>query len=101
MGSAAAPCRYAVAARSGNPAAMHCPFAETDAACGLMLELSMHTADSRDAPENALRRLENCLRCARAELASDPANALLREFIELNEALVRKERAKGFAAHAT
>jgi hypothetical protein len=59
-----------------------------------MLELSMHTAELRDATESALLRLENCLRCARAELASDPANTLLREFIDLNEALARKERAK-------
>jgi hypothetical protein len=61
----------------------------------MTLELSMHLAESLDAESNALRRLEDCLRCARAELASDPANALLREFIDLNEALARKERARG------
>lgn len=76
-------------------------FADAYAADGMTLELSMHTAELRDASAtDALLRLENCLRCARAELASDPANALLREFIDLNEALARKERAKALAPAA-
>lgn len=54
----------------------------------------MYLAESRDTEPSALRRLEDCLRCARAELASDPANVLLREFIDLNEALARKARAR-------
>lgn len=41
-----------------------------------------------------LRRLENCICCARAELASDPLNTLLREFIDLNEVLARKQRTR-------
>lgn len=61
----------------------------------------MHTAEFRNVSESsALLRLEDCLRCARAELASDPANALLREFIDLNEALARKQRAKLVATAA-
>ena len=41
-----------------------------------------------------IQRLESYVCCARAELASDPGNELLREFIRLNEALARKERAR-------
>ncbi|HSX58649.1 MAG TPA: hypothetical protein VLF18_00485 [Tahibacter sp.] len=50
--------------------------------------------DFRPTEMDTLRRLENCLRCAHAELASDPGNTLLRDFIDLNEALARKERAR-------
>lgn len=42
----------------------------------------------------AIQRLESYVYCARAELASDPHNETLREFIRLNEALARKERAR-------
>ncbi|MBL8300257.1 MAG: hypothetical protein JNN30_18115 [Rhodanobacteraceae bacterium] len=39
-----------------------------------------------------IQRLEAYVRCARAELASNPRDELLREFIRLNEALIREER---------
>jgi hypothetical protein len=39
-------------------------------------------------------RLEQWIRCARAELASCPDNELLREFIRLNEQLLAEERDK-------
>lgn len=39
-------------------------------------------------------RLEQWIRCARAELASCPDNELLREFIRLNEQLLAEERNK-------
>ncbi len=39
-------------------------------------------------------RLEQWIRCARAELASCPHDELLREFIRLNEQLLLEERAK-------
>lgn len=53
-------------------------------------------AQARDtlAEIGVIQRLETYVCCARAELASDPGNDLLREFIRLNEALARKERAK-------
>lgn len=41
-----------------------------------------------------IQRLECYVRCARAELASNPGDDLLREFIRLNESLIRDERAK-------
>lgn len=41
-----------------------------------------------------IQRLETYVRCARAELASNPGDELLREFIRLNEALIREERQK-------
>jgi hypothetical protein len=41
-----------------------------------------------------IQRLECYVRCARAELASNPDDDLLREFIRLNESLIRDERAK-------
>ncbi len=47
-----------------------------------------------------LRRLETCICCARAELASDPHNLLLRDFIDLNEALARKQRSRLIAPDA-
>lgn len=51
-------------------------------------------ADSYDTGSHLdhLRRLEVRICCARAELASDPHNTVLREFIDLNEALARKQR---------
>lgn len=39
-----------------------------------------------------IQRLESYVRCARAELASNPRDELLREFIRINEALIREER---------
>ncbi|MCQ4165096.1 hypothetical protein [Tahibacter harae] len=39
-----------------------------------------------------IQRLETYVRCARAELASNPGDDLLREFIRINETLIREER---------
>jgi hypothetical protein len=41
-----------------------------------------------------LQRFEDYIRCAHAELASDPSNTKLRAFIDMIEALVREEKAK-------
>lgn len=41
-----------------------------------------------------IQRLECYVRCARAELASNPGDDLLREFIRINETLIREERAR-------
>ena len=43
---------------------------------------------------HCLQRFENYIRCARAELASDPSNDRLRVFIDMIELLVREEKAK-------
>lgn len=45
-----------------------------------------------------IQRLESYVRCARAELASNPQDELLREFIRLNEMLIREERARLLSA---
>jgi hypothetical protein len=51
---------------------------------------------------HSLQRFENYIRCARAELASDPSNAKLRAFIDMIEVMVREEKANLLqAAEAT
>lgn len=45
-----------------------------------------------------LARLEAWIRCAKAELASTPHDALLAEFIRMNEILLIEEREKLLAA---
>ncbi len=42
----------------------------------------------------SLRNIENYLRTAKAELASDPCDDTLQAFIEIVEALLREEKAK-------
>jgi hypothetical protein len=46
----------------------------------------------------SVQRLEDYVRCARAELASNPRNEFLREFIRLNEQLIENEKARLVAA---
>lgn len=45
-----------------------------------------------------IQQLETYVRCARAELASNPGDELLREFIRINEALIREERQRLLSA---
>lgn len=45
-----------------------------------------------------LQRLEAYVRCARAELASNPQDDLLREFIRINETLIHEERTRLISA---
>jgi len=55
----------------------------------------MHTQALQTLGEiHSLQRFENYIRCARAELASDPGNDRLRVFIDMIESLVCEERAK-------
>ncbi|UXI69849.1 hypothetical protein [Tahibacter amnicola] len=41
---------------------------------------------------HTIQRLEDYVRCARAELASCPEDELLREFIRINERLILEEK---------
>jgi hypothetical protein len=43
---------------------------------------------------HTLQRFENYVRCARAELASDPSNTKLSAFINMIEMMVREKKAK-------
>ncbi|MEO8384742.1 MAG: hypothetical protein ABI583_05840 [Betaproteobacteria bacterium] len=43
---------------------------------------------------HTIQRLRNYVICARAELAGDPSNALLGEFIRVNERLIVEEEGK-------
>jgi hypothetical protein len=45
-----------------------------------------------------IQRLESYVRCARAELASNPHDELLCEFIRINEGLIREERERLLSA---
>ena len=48
----------------------------------------------------SLKRMNDCLGCARAELASDPHNDQLREFVELFERLVAQKKLRLCGASA-
>lgn len=53
----------------------------------------MHAAARKTLADiRTIQRLETYVRCARAELASNPGDDLLREFIRINETLIREER---------
>ena len=53
---------------------------------------------SLSALSRTIQRLESYVRCARAELASNPHDELLREFIRINETLIREERERLLSA---